>query len=182
MTEVEIFTLVRAVLNAAWPVFYPADAAPLVLTSFQPEAQGIETDGPTIYLEHVTSRLVGSLRRESLADPDDAGQATRRETQQLETTVQARAIWSSSDPDRTQDPFDLAAKASAILQSDSGLDALRAGGAGLLRVTEIRNPKFVNGSDQFEPSPNFDFVLTHKQVTVTSIPAAVATALRTYPV
>jgi hypothetical protein len=62
---------------------------------------------------------------------------------------------------------------SGIMQSDTLLAAFRAAGAGILRVTDVRNPYIVDDRDRFEAVPSFDIVLTHKRKTVSAIPAVV---------
>jgi hypothetical protein len=47
----------------------------------------------------------------------------------------------------------------------------------VLRVTDVRSGKIVNGEDQFETVPSFDLVVLHEQVTVTTTPAALFKAL-----
>lgn len=181
MTEGELFTLIKAALDTGWPLAYgvptPELPAPLVLQAWQPQAEGITT-GPAVYLAKIMDHRLGAPKRDTIPDPDNVKEVIRRETQQYETTFQAMGIWDEG----TLTASDIANRAAAILQSDFGLDFLRAGGAGMLRITDVRNPKFVNGSDEYEASPNFDFVLTHKQVTLTKHPAAVVDGYRIHSV
>lgn len=181
MTDRELFTLLKALLDASWSVVYPDDPdPPMVLQAWQPDAQGIAS-GPALYLAKIGDRRYGSPSRTTEPDPDDVNGVIRIETQVYESTFQVMGIW-----ERTEDPpytaSDLTNRAAAVLQSDYGLDHLRAGGAGMQRITDVRNPKFVNGSDEYEASPNFDFVLTHKQVTLTKNPAAKGVLYRQYPI
>ncbi len=185
MTDGELFTLIKAALDDGWPLAYGAPTlelpAPVVAQAWQPQAEGIMS-GPAIYVAKIMDRRIGSPGRDTIPDPDNVNEVIRRETQQYETTFQCMGIWEQGTGDEPLTASDLANRAAAILQSDMGLDFLRAGGAGILRVGDVRNPKFVNGSDEYEASPSFDFVLTHKQVTLTKHPAAVVDGYRIHSV
>jgi hypothetical protein len=157
----------------------PELPAPMVAQAWQDHAEGIAT-GPAVYLAKIGDYRLGAPKRDTIPDPDNVNEVIRRETQVYETTFQAMGIWSA--PDAALTAADLANRAAAILQSDLGLDFLRAADVGILRVGQVRNPKFVNGADEYEASPSFDFVLTYKQVTLTKHPAAVVDGLRVYPV
>ena len=56
------------------------------------------------------------------------------------------------------------------MQSDATRAILNASGVGILRVTDIINPYFVDDRDNFEASPSFDFVLTYQNVRVSTSP------------
>lgn len=183
MTDGELFTLIIATLNEGWPLCYgeptPELPAPMVAQAWQPKAQGIAT-GPAVYVGKIMDHRLGSPKRDSIPDPDNVKGVIRRETQLLETTFQVMGIWEQGDGDEPLTASDLTNRAAAVLQSDYGLDRLRTGGAGMLKPGQVRNDKFVNGSDEYEASPSFDFVLTHKQVTLTKHPSAVVGPLRIY--
>lgn len=185
MTDGELFTLIKSVLDNGWPLCYgeptPELPAPTVAQAWQPVAQGIMS-GPAIYVGKAGDRRIGSAKRDSIPDPDNVKGVIRRETQWYEATFQVYGIWEQGTGDEPLTASDLANRACALLQSDMGLDALRAGGAGMLRISDVRNDKFVNGSNEYEASPSFDFVLTHEQVTLTKHPAAVVDGYRIYPV
>lgn len=187
MTETELFTLVKAALDQGWPLMFGAPTpelpAPMVAQAWQPHAEGIAT-GPAIYLAKIGDYRLGAPKRDSIPDPDNVNEVIRRETQIYETAFQCMGIWGAESDAGVAalTAADIANRAAAILQSDMGLDFLRASDVGILRVGQVRNPKFVNGADEYEASPSFDFVLTHKQVTLTKHPAAVVDGLRVYPV
>lgn len=177
MNDAAIFTAVKGLLDTAWPIIYPDDVAPLVAQAWQPQAEGIAT-GPAIYFSKVFDHRHGSPKRDSTPDPDNIYKVIRRELQQYETTLQFMGIWE----DGALTAADILNNAAAVLQSDLGLDTLRAAGLGVQRVTTVQNPKFVNGSDEYEASPSFDCVVTHTQVTLTKAPAVTAYDFRHYPV
>jgi hypothetical protein len=138
--------------------------------SYQPTQQGVP-DGPVYLLQRLFDKRYGYLRRD---DQWDAGTSTmiHTETQVMESTFQVDALW-------TQDPNvplqltagDLVRRISSIMQSDATRAALKAAGVAVLRVQEIRNPKFQNDRDQFQASPSFDFTVQWTEITITTSPA-----------
>lgn len=67
-------------------------------------------------------------------------------------------------------PEDIAENLSSFLQSQAFITTLVAADLGIERVTDIRDPFFQDDSDQFEATPNFDFVLTYTQEITSIIP------------
>lgn len=177
MTEGELFTAVKSLLDTAWPIVYPDDTAPLVAQAWQPQAAGAAS-GPAIYMSKVLDHRHGSPKRDTIPDPDNVARVIRRELQQYETTLQFTGIWE----DGALTAADILNNAAAVLQSDLGLDALRAAGIGVERVTTVRNPDFVNDYGNFEAAPSFDIVVTHLQTTLTKAPAVTAYDFRQYPI
>lgn len=153
----------------------------IVKQNYQPRTTGADS-GPTLYLQLVTSRRVGSPGRSTIPDPDNPLEVIRREVQNYETTFQATGIFTQTPEAVGPTAKDVADFGAACIQSDEMMDRLRAHGLGVLRVTDVRNPKFVNGSDEFEASPSFDFTLTHEQVTLSKTAAVSTTEFRQYPV
>jgi hypothetical protein len=98
--------------------------------------------------------------------------------QQYETTLQFMGIWRHG----ALEAADILNRAAAVLQSDLGLDTLRAAGLGVQRVTTIRNPPLNDDFDEYEAAPTFDCVVTHTVETLTKAPAVTATGFRQYPV
>lgn len=137
--------------------------------SYQPTQQGVP-EGPVYYLSRLFDKRYGYLRRD-----DEWNEATstmvHTETQVMESTFQVDALW-------TQDPAvpaqltagDLVRRISSIMQSDATRAALKAAGVAVLRVQEIRNPKFANDKDRFQASPSFDFTVQWTLTTVTTTP------------
>ena len=91
--------------------------------------------------------------------------------QNYESTFQLDALYIQNPEEEDQlTPGDILNYAAYIMQSDKTLKFLRENEIGIERVTNVRNPKFVDDKDQFEASPSFDFVLTHKQILISEIP------------
>lgn len=140
--------------------------------SFQQSQQGAAS-GPFVYFVKIGDHRFGHPRRADVWDAD--GQTMRHtELQKYETTYQLSA-WIPQDPaDVTAlTESDILNIVSGIMQSDAILAAFRAAGAGILRVTDIRNPYIVDDRDRFEAVPTFDVVLTHDRENVATLPAVV---------
>ena len=175
MRDYDLFAAVVAVLRAGMAM----DAATLYVgQNNQPRTAG-RPDRRALLLDKIgPDHRYGHVKREDVPDPLNPLQMIHRETQIYETTIQVSTL--AKPPPVTgaldvNEPTaaDLANQAAAVMQSDATIVALRTLGIGILRITDVRTPHFRNDRDQFEAAPNFDFVLTHKQITVTTTPAAI---------
>ena len=135
----------------------------------QPTQQGINT-GPTVYFYKIGDHRYGFLRRDDVWD-EDTLTMVHTEIQQYETTFQVSCLvlQNPSNP-YLYTASDLVNEVAAIMQSDKTRAILATENVGILRVTDVANPYFVDDRDQFEANPSFDFVLTHKQTRVTTDP------------
>ncbi len=157
-------------------VFYPIIKAGLVAVGYndvvvkqsqQPTQQGANT-APTVYFFKIGDKRYGFLRR---SDDTTIDADNHTETQQYETTFQVMA-WVRQRPGTPYQytASDLVNEVAAIMQSDSTRATLLASGVQILRVTTVSNPYFGDDRNQFEASPSFEFVLTHTQTRVTTVP------------
>lgn len=139
-------------------------AAP-VLQSYQPEQQGREPSGPAVYLHRIGSKAYGFLGRRTVAGAAPAGQVNHRENQYWERSFQVNAL-APLPPEDTTSPtaFDYIVATKAVLTSDAGRRALKAGGVGILRVTDVREQYIKDDRDQYELAPSFDFTVTYQDV------------------
>lgn len=138
--------------------------------NFQQTQQGA-TSGPYVYFVKVGDHRYGHPQR---ADVWDSVALAMRHTekQTYETTYQLSAWIPQDSADVISlTESDILNIVSGIMQSDAILTAFRAKGAGILRVTDVRNPYIVDDRDRFEAVPSFDVVLTHKRDTVAMLPA-----------
>lgn len=169
MLENTLLALVRSVLLAAVPGVE-------VNALYQPSTVGMPS-GPQILQQVIMSRRYGALRREDRWPTTPAEEFQHIETQWWETTLQigATARLDPTDPNymASRTAMDICKAASDALQSDTGLAALAVQRVRPLRITEIRQVRFVNDSDQYEAMPSFDVVLSHPQVTISTTPPAV---------
>jgi hypothetical protein len=65
---------------------------------------------------------------------------------------------------------DLVNEVASIMQSDNTRVILNASGVGILRVSEVLNPYFVDDRDNFEASPSFDFTLVYENTRLSTTP------------
>ena|ERR1700722_7123100 len=103
--------------------------------------------------------------------------------QHYETTwqINAMAIQDPSNVDSLT-ASDLVNIVSEILQQDSTVIQFANNDIGILRITDVRNPYFVDDKDNFEASPSFDFTLSHKQIKETIIPIISETQAKIYQI
>ena len=140
-----------------------------VKQSNQPTLQGANT-APTVYFYKLSDKRYGFLYRKD--EYDEIEEVMRHtEEQWYETSFQLQA-WVRQRPitPNQYTASDLVNEVAAILQSDSTLSQLAANDIGILRIMDIRNPYYTDDRDEFEASPSFDFILTHRQTRITEIP------------
>ncbi len=127
---------------------------------YQPTQQGTNT-GPTVYFHKIRDKRYGFLKRD---DTYSGGVMTHTEIQQYETTFQVSALVIQNPLVISFTASDLVNIVAMIMQSDYTRIQLFNGGVGIYRVTDIRNPYFVDDKGRYEASPSFDFTLTHQQI------------------
>lgn len=140
--------------------------------NYQQTQQGANST-PYVYFVKIGDRRHGHPERRETWDAA-AGAFRHEEWQQYETTYQFTAWVPQDAKDVTSlTESDILNQVAGFLQSDTLLAAFRAAGAGILRVTEVRNPYVVDDRDRFEAVPSFDIVLTHKRFIASTLPAVV---------
>lgn len=148
-----------------------ADLAGVALArKYQPRQQGATT-GPVVYFFKVGDHDHGSPKREEIIN--GAGVVFNQTQRQLVETTYQFAAWVPQDPANVAalTESDVLNIVSAIMQSDALIAAFRAAGVGIQRVTDIRNPYFVDERNRFEAEPSFDIVLTHYRNLSSTLPA-----------
>lgn len=132
----------------------------VVKQSAQPTAQGVPT-APIVFFHKVGNRRYGFLKRKDTWDSVNSS-FVHNENQYIETTFQVSALALQDVNDITKPTAsDLINEVASIMQSDSTRDILNQSGIGILRVTDITNPYFIDDRDNFEASPTFDFTLVY---------------------
>jgi hypothetical protein len=171
MTDNDLFALVRATILAGLEArgFTGWDVA----RSYAPNHQGANTQ-PTVYLFKVgPDRRIGSPQQVDAWD--ETAQAMRHTvSQQFESTFQASVLMDESTNEWALTPSDVLHMVADILQTDEGMQALRAQAVGILRIAEVRNPYNVNDRDQFAAAPSFDYVLTYRRTRSATVGHAVS--------
>lgn len=171
MRDLELFTAVRAVMLAGYVAQGRGDVA--VKQSYQPTTIGAD-EGPTLYLSKLFDRPVGHPHRVTSPDPDTL-EMILTETQVQERHFQATAVYRPNETGAGWSASDIANAGRAWLGSDRARGLLLAEGLGILRVAQVQNPKSLNGAEQYEAFPSFDFVLIDEDVLITGLPAIVGT-------
>lgn len=136
---------------------------------YQPRQHGAAT-GPIVYFFKVSDRNHGSPKREEKYN--EAGAIFDQSQRQVVESTYQFAAWVPQDPAATTalTESDVLNIVSAIMQSDGFLAAFRTAGVGIQRVTNVRNPYFVDERDRFEAEPSFDIVLTHYRNLSSTLP------------
>lgn len=128
------------------------------------------TTGAMISFFKVADHRYGIRKSESVWNPEDEKEI--RTTEQVyESTFQIQALVPQTpSPDFVMTASDLINTVAQILQDEDAVNTFQQSGVGILRVTDVRNPYFMDDHDQFEACPSFDFTLTHKQITTKEVP------------
>lgn len=185
-TEKQLFKIVGDLLVAGFAASTSPQISPpiIVKQAAQPNMQGTPT-GPVIFMTKLPDYRYGSrgIVDEWIPDTIGGGVEQHTETQQYESTFQLNAL-STQDPDDLAQPTaaDLLNYAAYIMQSMATIATLNAQDIGIERITQVRNVPFKDDRDQFEYSPSFDFVLTHKQIVTTEIDVLQSTEFAILPV
>lgn len=179
MLDNELIALIRGILIAQ-EAAAGIPGTP-IKQAFQPTQQGANKE-PSAYFHIVGHRRIGSPYRADVWDTEDEVER-HTELQAYETDFQISAL-STQDPANTSQytAGDILNLISYILQSSATITALRAQEVGILRVRDVRNPKFIDDRERFEAHPNLDFTLTHKQIVTTEIPVLQSTEFVIYEV
>jgi len=131
-----------------------------VLQNYQPTNQGIKDS--IVYFHNIGDKNVGHLERLNVWDTDTSTFQSV-ETQAKITTFQINTILSQDPSNLEITAKDLCTYVNMILQRRSTIATLQNNGVGILWVGEIRNIPFMNGGDNYEYNPSFDFQITHNQ-------------------
>lgn len=153
-----------------------------ILQNFQPTSQGMPS-GPTLYIHKLGDRRYGFLGRTDEWDPDVKTEK-HTETQVMESMFQISAL-SIQNPKLGAAQLtasDIANMAAGILQSDVTREFLTAKGLNIYRITDVRNPYFVDDKARYEAAPSFDFTLQHEQVIISETPTIEAVEFVDYPI
>lgn len=142
--------------------------------NYQPTTQGVD-DGPTLYFVKLPMDKRYGWPQRTYVLSDDGTHYVTTSRQFMESTWQFMGIFrQTAENTDGLTASDVANLGAGVLQHEDTLAALAEHGLTVLRITQVRNMQVVNGEGEFEANPNFDFVLLHEQVTVTTTPVATA--------
>lgn len=137
--------------------------------SYQPTQQGVPpTSG--VFIHKIADKRYGYPKSVSKWD-NDLGTMVHTMTEIMESTYQVDAL-SIQDP-TTPDAYtasDILNVVAQALQSDATIQTLKASGVQILRIVDIRQTYFVDDKARHEAMPSFDFVISHKNDTITVDP------------
>lgn len=138
-----------------------------VKQSNQPTQQGVPNT-PTVYFFKVSNKRFGFMGRYNKFNNVSLD---HHEVQYIEVTFQVSALVLQYPVTPNQyTASDLVNEVASILQSDNTIFTLNDQGIGILRITDVLNPYFVDDRDQFEASPSFDFTLVYKSDRISTVP------------
>lgn len=157
--------------NALIRIFFPLIKSGLTANgitatmrqSYQPTEQGAES-GAALYFFKVGDKRIGHPKRSS-AWNSLLGKEIDTDTQLHESTWQISA-WVRQTPTSDQTASDVLAITAMYMQGAQFVEALKAAGVGILRVTDLRNPYFKDERDQFQSSPSFDFTISYNRTMI----------------
>ena len=174
MTDNDLIKLFLPIINAG--LIADGYTGVTVKQANQPTQQGVNT-GPTVYFYKTGDKRYGFLGR--IDEWDTVNSVMKHtETQYYETTFQINAlVLQNVNNTNSYTASDLVNEVASIMQSDQARRIMITAGVGILRVTDVVNPYFLDDRDQFEASPSFDFVLTYKQTRVTTEPVVESVVL-----
>lgn len=142
-----------------------------VKQNFQPTKQGAPST-PTIFFTRITIPRYGHQGRKQVFNAGN-NNFDKVENYWLTPTYQINAqIRQDITDEDSLDAFDLVDLAAAILQTAETRQTFLSSGIGIERITEIRYTQPLNDSDEYEPEPSFDFVLSYNQTIISTVPVA----------
>lgn len=176
--------------NALIQIFYPIIKNGLTADGFtgvvvqqaaQPTMQGVPT-APTVYFYKVGMKRYGYVGRSDRWNSIDSDM-DHTESQFYESTwrIQCMVTQNPTTPNQYT-ASDLADEVASIMQSSSTLDILNSSGIGILRITDIVNPYFMDDRDNYEAMPSFDFTLVYENERATVDPIISQFTAGIYPI
>jgi hypothetical protein len=168
VTDKELFALFIPILNTGLTA--QGYTGVIVRQSYVPTQFGAQS-APTLYCVKIHDHRYGSLGAQFNYDTVGA-QENLTETQFMETSFQIQG-WVIQDPTNLTIPTasDLTNAAAFILASAASRATLKQNNVGILRISEVANPYFIDDKSRFEASPTFDFTLTHRSIVNSVVPS-----------
>lgn len=162
-------------------------AGTVIVKAYQSVRQGVElspgyTETKAAYLVKLYDKRDGFPEEDYVWDEVNQVE-TRTQTQVYHSTFQLTTLAVQTPGNTTQlTASDTANLISALLQNQETMALFQAQGVGILAITDIRNPYFLDDRDRYEASPSFDFTLVHKQVLTKSVPYSDTVTVTLLPV
>ena len=181
LTENDLWAILLPLVRAA--VANMEGETPRVVRAFTPDVQHNEGT-PRVALHRVASRRYGAQGTEQDWRVDAAGNGRMIETSvwRKEDTYRIYAYAERAPEDDGYTAKDLLEAVAAFFQGRQGLEALRAEGIGILRVTDITETPFLNDQERHEFGHHIDCILTYRQERERAIPVATTIERKVYRV
>lgn len=152
-----------------------------IAQAFQPTMEGTNSV-PTAYLHKIGDRRYGFLARNDVWN-QTSSTLVHTEDQKYETTFQLSFLATQNPTTPTQlTASDFLNLCAAILQSDVAIATFQAAGAGIERITDVRNAYFTDDRQQYEALPSFDFIMVHDQIITTTTPVLESVEIDVYAI
>lgn len=185
MLDNPLYTLILSVLNAQ--LASVGLTGTTIVKAYQSVRQGVVPSpgySPTTsgYLVKLFDKLDGFPDEGYVWDATNQVEA-HTQTQLYHSVFQLTALAIQVPGNTTQlTASDVANLLVGILRKPHTMQLLQAQGVGILDITEVRNPYFLDDRDRYEASPNFDFTLVHNQVLTDSVPYSDTVTVTLLPV
>lgn len=149
-----------------------------VTQNYQPTQEGVPS-GPFVFFEKLFDKEYGWPIASDywMADVAPPGSQlpdfSTPEQQWVESTFQVTPLVLQDVSDLSiPTQSDVAHLLKQYLNARQVMAVFRASGVSVLRITDIRNPKFEDERGLFEANPNFDVILQHKRVLDFRVPGS----------
>lgn len=143
-----------------------------VVQSNQPTEQGVSTNA-TVYFTKISDVRYGFMRSNTVLNRL-TNLTELHQIQSYETTFQIEALAPQDPAVISLTASDIVKLVADILQQDDAINTLNLAGVGVLRITDVRNPYFIDEHEEYEASPSFDFTLAHTQEYIKTVPAVIS--------
>ena len=159
----------------------------IIAKAYQDVRQGVElspADAPAkaAYLVKLYDKRDG-FPLETYVWDENSSTEVRSQVQLYHSTFQLSTLAVQVPGNTSQlTASDVANLLAALLQNDITMALFQAQGVGILAITDIRNPYFLDDRDRYEANPSLDFTLVHNQVLIKSVPFSDTVTVTLLPV
>ena len=167
MTDNELMAELVGTIKDGFPI-YSMPEPNQVRQSYQPKSHGTPSP-PFVYIHRISSHRYGFQSSRSM---DMLGEQIETETQTIEKVFQIGGEALEETPTLAElTAYDYVENTSIILNSQYARERLKLAGICLLRITDIRNPYFMNERERYQQDPSFDFTVIYTQTRSRIIPS-----------
>jgi hypothetical protein len=157
LTENQIWKILDDELEL-WSLTFPAGVS--IRRGFQPTQQNTPT-GLIAYIFQIMNERFG-FQGSSDAWNGGTGKMDHTERYTVNKTLQI-STQALTGVDAEYTSGDVAESIAAWFNSQVVIERMNAQKIGVIRITQVRHPHFVNDQDQYEGDPSFDMMITYCQ-------------------